>query len=115
VFGSNDQSTGVLQWRWAVATLAVDPRKMRGADSQGRPHFLLAEPGRLRVSSSLALARVTARKEIQKMLCNTNWLYEALDRPSVIAIQGRAAVNLAAFGSAFGSLAAAVRGILQSE
>jgi hypothetical protein len=91
------------------------PSQNARADSQGQPHFLLAEPGRLRVSSSLALARVTARKEIQKMLCNTNWLYEALDRPSVIAIQGRAAVNLAAFGSAFGSLAAAVRGILQSE
>jgi hypothetical protein len=88
---------------------------MRGADSQGQPHFLLAEPGQLRVSSSLAQARVTARKDIQKMLCDTNRLCEALDRPSVTAIQGRAAVNLAAFGSAFGSLAAAVRGILQSE
>jgi hypothetical protein len=92
---------------------------MRGQIHGAKPHFLLAEPSQLRISSSLAQARATARKDIQKMLCDTNWLCEALDRPSAIAIQGRAAVNLAAFGGAFGgafgSLVAAVRGILQSE
>jgi hypothetical protein len=72
---------------------------------------LLAKPEKLRISSNLAQAHVIARKDTKEMLCNSNWLCLRLEQPTAIAIHHASAVNLAAFGGAFGSFVAAVRGI----
>ena len=74
------------------------------------PHFLLAEPRTLRVSCDLARAHVIAEMILHKMLCNSNWLCEFLDRRSAIRFRDNAAVNLAALAALFGSLVAAACG-----
>jgi hypothetical protein len=76
------------------------------------PHFLLAEPGKLRVSYDFAQPHVIARKESPKKcyVIPIGYASPWID-PQRPHFREGAAVNLAAFGGAFGSLVAAVRGI----
>jgi hypothetical protein len=72
--------------------------------------FHSRKEGNFGYRASLALREPSREKNLKKMLCDTNRLYDPSQWPSAAAIRQGIAVNLAAFGGALVAFVAALRG-----